>query len=392
MSEKEHRPGSSNERSMNTKRRRHPTLRQQIRTLAEGYGRPAEQLVEIRRPSHSSGPAGFPLSSRRTAEVVLIVPRPDDCVLVHTKEFYPSGIWRLPTGGIQRSETIERALRREAVEETGRLYMLAENYCYHRSAMMVLNMVKQGVFGDLTYAECGYVHDCRAINFKSDGSLTWRGELARDNIGNLYPTHPLGPVARWMGINRTDRLVSLVSMTTRQASIERYAAMRFGEDSPPARVRFSVGDSTSTLIRTANGAVIELRYDTASARPHPTTTYFALQGLKASYESRGEKIWIEGASKGLTWEPLSEYADKYEHPVWTTAQKGAAGTGHGGIDVLEVREFIKAVREGGPSPIDVYDAVTWSSIIPLSAASIRGGGKAVDIPDFTRGKWKKRRA
>jgi predicted dehydrogenase len=280
----------------------------------------------------------------------------------------------------------------EAVEETGRIYMLAENYCYHRSAMMVLNMVKRGVFGDLTYAECGYVHDCRAINFKSDGSLTWRGELARDNIGNLYPTHPLGPVARWMGINRTDRLVSLVSMTTRQASIERYGAMRFGEGSAAARIRFAVGDSTSTLIRTANGAVIDLRYDTASARPHPTTTYIALQGLKASYESRGESIWIEGASRGLAWEPLSKYADKYEHPMWKSAQKGAAKTGHGGIDALEVREFIKAVREGGPSPIDVYDAVTWSSIIPLSAASIRGGGKAVDIPDFTRGKWKKGRA
>jgi 8-oxo-dGTP pyrophosphatase MutT (NUDIX family) len=104
---------------MNTKRRRHPTLRQQISQLAETYGRPAEELVEIRRPSHSSGPAGFPLSSRRTSEVVLVVPCPNDSVIVHTKEFYPSGIWRLPTGGIRRRETIEKALRREVVEETG---------------------------------------------------------------------------------------------------------------------------------------------------------------------------------------------------------------------------------------------------------------------------------
>jgi len=277
----------------------------------------------------------------------------------------------------------------EAVEETGRLYMLAENYCYNRSNMIILNMVRQGVFGDITYAECGYVHDCRAIKFNSDGALTWRGELSRDNVGNLYPTHSLGPVAQWMGINRKDRLVSLVSMTTRQASIERYAARRFGKDSPAAKVKFAVGDSTSTLIRTANGAVIDLRYDTASARPHPTTIYLALQGLKASYESKGENIWIEGASKHLAWEPLSKYAKKYEHPMWKMWQEAAKKTGHGGADFFEVREFIGAVRAGRSSPVDVYDAVTWSSIIPLSAKSIGGGGKPVDIPDFTRGKWKK---
>jgi len=276
----------------------------------------------------------------------------------------------------------------EAVEETGRLYMLAENYCYHRSCMIILNMVQQGVFGNLTYAECGYVHDCRAIKFKSDGSLTWRGELARDYIGNLYPTHSLGPVAQWMGINRRDRLVSLVSMTTKQASIERYAAMRFAKDNPATKVKFAVGDSTSTLIRTANGAVIDLRYDTASARPHPTTIYNALQGLKTSYESEGDKIWIEGVSKGYGWEALSKYAQQYDHPKWKRWQEEARKTGHGGADFFEVREFIDAVRAGGPSPIDVYDAVTWSSIIPLSAESIRGGGKPVEIPDFTRGKWK----
>jgi predicted dehydrogenase len=276
----------------------------------------------------------------------------------------------------------------EAVEDTKKLYMLSENCCYQQSCMMVLNMVQQGVFGDLTYAECGYVHDCRPIKFESDGSLTWRGELARDNIGNLYPTHSLGPVAQWMGINRRDRLVSLVSMTTRQASIERYAAARFGKDSPAARVRFAVGDSTSTLIRTRNGAVIDLRYDTASARPHPSTTYYALQGLKASYESDGDRIWIEELTRDYAWEPLSKYAQQYEHPSWKRWQEEAKKTEHGGADFFVVREFVRAVRAGGPSPIDVYDAVTWSSIIPLSAESIRGGGKPIEIPDFTRGKWK----
>lgn len=276
----------------------------------------------------------------------------------------------------------------EAVEQTKKLYMLSENCCYYRPSMTILNMVEQGVFGDLTYAECGYVHDCRAINFNSDGSLTWRGELARDFIGNLYPTHSLGPVAQWMGINRHDRLVSLVSMSTRQASIERYAAMRFAKNSPATKVKFAVGDSTTTLIETAKGAVIDLRYDTASARPHPSTTYYSLQGLKASYASDGDRIWIEGVSKGYDWEPLGKYAEKYEHPKWKRWHEEAEKTAHGGADFFIVREFVEAVRAGGPSPIDVYDAVTWSCIMPLSAESIRGGGKLIEIPDFTRGTTK----
>ena len=59
------------------------------------------------------------MTSRRTAEVVLVVPRGNNKVLVHTKNFYPAGIWRLPTGGLRRRESIERAVLRESMEETG---------------------------------------------------------------------------------------------------------------------------------------------------------------------------------------------------------------------------------------------------------------------------------
>ncbi|MCX8038885.1 MAG: Gfo/Idh/MocA family oxidoreductase, partial [Candidatus Sumerlaeia bacterium] len=94
----------------------------------------------------------------------------------------------------------------ETKEKTGRTYMMAENSCYMRPSMQILTMVQRGIFGECTYAECGYVHDCRNIKFNADGTLTWRGEMARDLTGNLYPTHQFGPVAQWLGINRTDRL------------------------------------------------------------------------------------------------------------------------------------------------------------------------------------------
>lgn len=94
-------------------------LTQHLDALAARFGTPVRELVHIPQITRSAGPAGFPLSSRRTAEVVLIIPRPDRKVLVHTKNFYPSGVWRLPTGGLHRGERIDDAIRREAREETG---------------------------------------------------------------------------------------------------------------------------------------------------------------------------------------------------------------------------------------------------------------------------------
>ncbi len=279
-----------------------------------------------------------------------------------------------------------------AAEETGKIYMLAENCCYWRHALMIRNMVEKGVFGDLTFAECGYVHDCRSLDFLPDGTLTWRGEMARDWAGNLYPTHSFGPVAQWLGINRGDRMVSLVASSTKPAALHDFAVKRFPEGSPARKQKFMVGDSVSTLIRTAKGRMIDLRVDMFSPRPHPRTTYHALQGLKASYESRLDGIWIDGRSKGRKWEPLETYAKEFDHPLWVEGAKEAEGTGHGGADYFCTRAFWNCVRTGGEPPVDAYDAAAWSSIIPLSHKSILEGGAPQEIPDFTGGKWQAREA
>lgn len=278
----------------------------------------------------------------------------------------------------------------KAAEESGKTYMLAENCCYYRSNLMVLEMVKKGVFGELTYSECGYVHDCRSLLFKPDGSLTWRGELARDMGGNWYPTHAIGPVAQWLGINRGDRLVSLVSSSSNDAGLKDYAARRFGKERF-AEMEFA-GDSNNTLIRTARGALIDLRFDVSSARPHASTTHFTLQGAKASYDDRDgrRKIWIEGRTKSRKWEPLATYDEDHEPALWKKWRDEAKKTGHGGADFFVISEFLDAVRTGRSSPIDAYDAAAWSCIIPLSAASVAAGGQPQEIPDFTRGEWQKR--
>jgi predicted dehydrogenase len=263
-------------------------------------------------------------------------------------------------------------------------YMMLENLIYTQPAMQILNMVQQGLFGDLTYGAGNYIHEIRAMRFKEDGSLTWRGENVRDNIGIIYPTHAIGPVARWMGINVDDTLKTLVAMDSRSVSNHQFAVKKFGADSPAAQVKFANGDTNHALIRTAKGRLIEIRYDTASPRP-PGMDSYSLQGTKGAYQSAfGQKmIYLEGTTQGEKWEPLETYRSKYDHPRWAERAQKAASAGHGGSDYFVIEDFLSSIRSG-KSAVDVYDAVTWSCLRPLSADSIRAGGRPIEIPDFKK--------
>jgi predicted dehydrogenase len=285
----------------------------------------------------------------------------------------------------------------EAVERSQRTFMLAENYCYTRPNMLVRHLVEQGLFGRRTYAEGAYIHDTRPLLFTPQGELTWRGEIARDLNGNTYPTHSLGPVAQWLGttgLHPTDRFVELVCYATPDTARWRYAAERFGPHHPAARPdAFKMGDSASVLLRTAGGAVVYIRRDAASSRPH-NMTHYALQGEHASYVSPrhgGEDplVWIEGRSPGARhggerWQPLWDLTPEYEHPRWRERGAVAREAGHGGGDFFVVEDFVRAVRTGQPPAVDVYDAVTWSSVFPLSQESVRRGGQPIAIPEFRR--------
>ena len=272
----------------------------------------------------------------------------------------------------------------KAERESGRMYMLAENCCYWYELMMVRNMIERGLFGDATYAECGYVHDCRYLEFTPEGELTWRGEMHRDWAGNNYPTHSLGPVAQCLGIGGNDRMVSLVSMASGSESHRAYIQKHFPDNNKLQAVNFKCADSVSTLIKTARGKLIDLRYDIVSSRP-AEGPYHAVQGLYASYDSRlGHKIWIESRTKSHAWEPIQQYAAEFEHPLWTKWKQYAKDTGHGGGDFFVMHQFLAAMRGGGPSPIGAVEAASWSCILPLSHKSIIEGCTVQEIPDFSK--------
>jgi len=274
-------------------------------------------------------------------------------------------------------------------EKTGKRYMLLENYTYARERLMVLNMVRAGLFGDPYYAECSYIHDCRHLRFGGNGSLTWRGESKRDMYGCLYPTHSLGPVAKWLGVNRGDVMTSLVCRMSKPAAIHEYAARRFGPDSKPAQIQFKNGDMSVTLVKTAKGRLITVYYDSDS--PRPLSIFYLVQGPKGCYDSR-QGVYIDGKSPSHRWESAGKFAKDYGHELWKTRGEKARASGHGGGDYLELAEFVDALRSEREPFIDVYDSASWSSLVELSMKSIDAGGSSIEIPDFTRGKWKERKA
>ncbi len=268
-----------------------------------------------------------------------------------------------------------------AKEETGKRYMLLENYNYTRDRMMVGNMVEKQLFGELTYAECSYIHDVNTLRFYPDGSMTWRGEAMRTGFGNQYPTHSLGPVSKWMGIHETDRFKSLVSMQSRPVGLEKFVKDRFGEDSPQAQIEWTAAGMNVTMIKTEMDRLITVYYDTNS--PRPADIFYLLQGDKGVFDSR-RGIYLVEDSDAEQWSSWQNYLEAHDHDYWRLRGEEAAQTGHGGGDYFVLSDFVEMARSDEEPFINVYDSAAWSAVIPLSQESIRKGGCSVEFPDFTK--------
>lgn len=272
----------------------------------------------------------------------------------------------------------------ETSEKTARHCIMMENCCYSRWMLMVLNMVRQGVFGELLHGECGYLHDGRAYVLNTDPKKQWRTQHLIRRNGDLYPTHGLGPLAQCMNINRGDQFDYLVSMGSNSRGLKLFAAGKFGLESPQATRKYAQSDVVTTLIKTKNGATIFLKYDMCTPRPYSRIDL--LQGTRGIFRAYPEeKIYIEGRSPEHAWEPTDKYRQEYEHPLWKALGES------GGMDYIENYRLIKCLRTGTSPDMDVYDAAAWSVVSELSEHSIAGKGRHMDFPDFTRSRWKTRR-
>lgn len=295
----------------------------------------------------------------------------------------------------------------DAYEETGVPCMFLENVCYRRDVMAILNMVRKGMFGEMMHLEGGYQHDLRHVKFNDGKSpygagvefgetgyseSKWRTNHSIYRNGDLYPTHGIGPVAMYTNINRGNRFLFLTSTSSKAKGLHNYIVdhEKGGTNHPNAKVEFQLGDVVTTVIKTFKGESIILSHDTNLPRPY--SLGFRVQGTKGIWMAVNRSLYLEGVSeKSHRWEDADPYLKKYDHPLWKKYEKDAAGAGHGGMDFFVVNDFVESVKNKVNPPIDVYDAAAWMAITCLSEQSIATGSQPVAFPDFTRGKWMKRK-
>ncbi len=274
----------------------------------------------------------------------------------------------------------------EAAEKQQKHCLLMENCNYDRMEMMVYNMVRQGVLGEVLHAEGGYLHDLREIKFADEGEGLWRRAWDTKLNGNTYPTHGLGPIANCLDINRGDRFDYLVSMSGPARGLQNWAADHVAADSPKRRERYVEGDVSCSLIKTANGKTILVEHCTNLPRPY--SRIHMVQGTKGLFQGYPSRVYVEGRGKEDEWVDANTMLGEFEHPIWKEIAAAAEGAGHGGMDFIEDYRLIKCLREGTPTDMNVYDAASLSAVVHLSMQSVAKKAAAMDFPDFTRGRWK----
>ncbi len=286
-------------------------------------------------------------------------------------------------------------------EKTGVPIMMLENCCYSKREMMALNMMRQGLLGEVFHMAGGYCHNLNAHELLQE-ICDWGGnEITHYRLGHYingncenYPTHELGPIAKCLKINRGNRMLRLSSFASKSVCLKDFAKNNIGEDSEYAKIDYKQGDIVNTIITCANGETILLTLDTTAPR-NCYSRQFTVRGTKGMiYEDR-KVVWldgmeeIEGGNEDEAFEkyghPLSKEAIEYE--TENTKIEEQFGLHADGVDWMIIRSFIEAVKNGTDTPIDAYDTAVLLSIGLLSAESIQNGGAPVECPDFTNGKW-----
>lgn len=287
--------------------------------------------------------------------------------------------------------------------------MILENCCYDWFEMRTLNMAQHGVFGEILRAQGAYIHNLddfwdyywKNPNGSDPDQLGWRLKYNKENRGDLYATHGLGPVAQALDIHRGDRMKMLVSMDTKSVHGKELVEKKTGKPC----TEFRNGDHTTTLIRTEGEKVIELQHDVMN--PQPYNRLYQLTGTRGfanKYPVEGYAVdasQLKATGNQSKVDDLSTHSfmpdeqrkaleEKYESPILKKFGKLAKEVGgHGGMDFIMCARLIYCLQNGLPLDMDVYDLAEWCAIAELSAISLDNDCSPVTFPDFTRGLWNK---
>lgn len=281
-------------------------------------------------------------------------------------------------------------------EKTRKHLFLMENCSYGRNELAMLKMAHDGVFGEITSGHGGYLHDLRSLLF-SDGYYTddWRRIWHTKSVASFYPMHGLAPIAAAMDINRGDRFTTLTATSSAPRGLADYRERFVPRDHRSWKEEYINGDLVTCMISTANGRMIRAEHNVSQPRPYSRiNTIEGSRGIFEDYaggDTTGARIYVEPVHSGDTWRGASALRTEYDHWLWKDLEGPAAGGGHGGMDYILQWRIVQLMRTGQVPDIDVYDSAAWCAPVPLSVKSLENKGRSVEVPDFTRGDWKKLR-
>jgi predicted dehydrogenase len=328
-----------------------------------------------------------------------------DAVIIATPwQFHvPMALYAMKAGkavGIEvpAAQTVEECWALlDTQQQTGSPCMMLENWSFRRDNLAVLNMIRQGLLGEIVHCHAAHGNDC--VNripwyFERNGNARWGGQYLVDKNRDQYPTHSLGPVLSWMNINCGDAFDTILTITSRSLGINHFFSETLGNDHPAATRHYAQGDVATSIIKTRNGNTIVLNNDMQLPRPYDSR--WMIQGTEGVYSEERSSIYLWRRSpKEHEWEPFAPYQEKYDHPWWKpqkrTDGKDQLAAGHGGTDPLMLFQFLSAVRDKRPLPLDLFDSLAMSVVVALSEKSVAANGAPVSFPDFTRGAWKTRK-
>lgn len=286
----------------------------------------------------------------------------------------------------------------DTAERTQLHCMMLENCVYDFFEAATLNMVRHGLLGEVMHVEGSYLHNLD--DFWDEYWNNWRLEFNRTHRGDVYPTHGIGPDCQVLGIHRTDLMSTLVSMDTKAVNGPKLVEQRTGKPCTD----FQNGDQTSTLIRTLGGKTMLIEHDVLTPRPYSRMyQVVGTDGYASKYPV--EQILLRSGQAqeanvadyqnlnahaplpdSLRDDLLRRYTPDYIRDI---EQQARTVGGHGGMDFIMDYRLVYCLRNGLPLDMDVYDMAEWCCVGELSRLSIEHGSAPVEVPDFTRGAWKK---
>lgn len=253
----------------------------------------------------------------------------------------------------------------EAVEKAGKVYNLAENYPFSPANMYLARKWKEGLFGELMYAEYEYVHECRSLSYTYiDGVPVQPGWTVHSwrswQNYHYYCTHSLGPMMVITG-ERPVRVQSL-PCTPRLAGY--------------LQQKGKGGFATPSLIRMSNGGLVRNLMGATTNDSHVQRVW-GTRGAAEQGTGGGLKLRL-GAGGG---------APKFEvKPTEDALGELAAKTGHGGGDFWVLYYFARQILFGEKAPFDIYSAADVTIPGILAYRSACEDGKPYDVPDFRKKK------